>query len=225
MKPQFYFDVEQHIFDPNDPYSYQTNEAWLALRADRITASIAGDLFVNGKHPTGLGADIINKIERRVMQRFTGWIDDEAASYAEKETIRRGIIFEREAAEWYERKTGRKVATCGFVSRGEYLGCSPDRIVLGDDRRLVQFKIPMPQNFLKEVMADGKDHERQCKTELYVCDYLINDLVIYSPELHTGHIREIKRAPEHDRMLLSKMRVAVRHREHATDVIKKLLTV
>ena len=89
----------------------------------------------------------------------------------------------------------------------------------------LQIKIPMPQNFLKEVMADGKDHERQCKTELYVCDYLINDLVIYSPELHTGHIREIKRDPAHDRMLLSKMRVAVRHREHATDVIKKLLTV
>ena len=223
MKPKFYFEIQQHIFDPSDRFNYQTNQDWLDLRADKITASIAGDLFVKGKHKTGLGSDIISTLEKRALQKYTGWIDDESISYSEKDAIKRGIIFEEEAAEWYEKHTGRSVATCGFVQRGQYLGCSPDRIVLGFDRRLLQIKVPMPQNFMKEVMADGEKHVAQCKTELYVCDYLINDLVIYSPELKTGYIREIHRDPEHDKTLLSKMRVAIKYQQELYAKIDSLL--
>ena len=217
MKPKFYLEVQQHIFDPNDKFNYQTNQDWLNLRADRITASIAGDLFVKGKHITGLGSGIIEKLERRAMQKFSGWIDDESLTYSEKDAIKRGIVYEDEAAQWYEKHTGRTVATCGFVERGKYLGCSPDRIVIGFDRRLLQIKVPMPQNFIKEVMAEGKDHIAQCKTELFVCDYLVNDLLIYSPELQTGYIRHVERDPEHDKILLSKMRVAIKYRQQVYD--------
>jgi len=220
--PIFHFDLKQYLFDPNDPYNYQANEEWLALRADRITASVAGDLFVNGKSASGLGANIIDKLERRVMQRYSGWIDDDSLSFQEKEAVRRGIIYEREAMEWYSRKTGRRLMNCGFVQRGQFLGCSPDSVVEGE-RRLVQCKIPMPQNFIREVMAQGKDHLAQCKTELYVSDFEVNDLLIYSPELKLGWIREITRDPIHDRTLLSKVRVAVKHQRNCIDVVEKLM--
>lgn len=223
MKPKFFFDVQQHIFNPENIYEYQTNQDWLDLRSDKITASIAGDLFVKGKHRTGLGSNIIATLERRALQKYSSWIDDEGISYSEKDAIKRGIVYEQEAAEWYEKKTNRSVATCGFVQRGQYLGCSPDRIVLGDDRRLVQIKVPMPQNFMKEIMADGESHVDQCKVELYVCDYLINDLVIYSPELKTGYIREIHRDPEHDKILLSRMRIAIKYQQELYKKIESLL--
>ena len=223
MKPKFYFDIQQYIFDPSDRSNYQSDPRWLNLRSDRITASISGDLFVKGKHKTGLGSEIISTLEKRALQKYTGWIDDTSVAYSEKDAIKRGIIYEQEAAEWYEKHTKRSVANCGFVGRGQFLGCSPDRIVLGFDRRLLQIKVPMPQNFMKEVMADGEKHVAQCKTELYVCDYLVNDLLIYSPELKTGYIREIHRDPEHDKTLLSKMRVAVKYQQELYDKIESLL--
>lgn len=227
-KPKFYFDIPQHIFDPNDPYNYQTNDEWLSLRKDRITASMAGSLFVSGKSSSGLGVDIIDKLERRVMQKYSGWIDDDAMSWQEKEAVKRGIVYEQMAADWYSYKTGRTLVSCGFVERGEYLGCSPDRIVSMVDstiKRLVQIKIPMPHNFIKEVMAEGKTHVAQCKTELYVCDFDFNDLVIFSPELQTGYIREIPRDQEHDKTLLSKMRVAIHHKHKAESIVEKLLEI
>lgn len=211
MKPKFYFELPQHIFDPSDPYNYQTNPEWLEIRADRITASFAGELIVDGKTKDGLGKTIKKRLNKRIMQRYTGWIDDEAASWAEKEAIRRGIIFEDEAAKWYSRVKGWQVAPCGFVERGSYLGCSPDRIVVSETGpRLLQIKVPMPENYLEKIIDDGHlEYVPQCKTELFVCDFEVEDLLIYSPELKTGEIIEIKRDKEFDKKLLSKTHSAV----------------
>lgn len=224
-KPKFYFDVQQHIFDKDNPYNYQTSEKWLSLRADKLTASYADGLIAAGKHPSGLGTKILEVLNKRIMECYSGWRDDASMSISGQEAVMRGICLEQEAADWYSRKTGRELVPCGFVSRGQYLGCSPDRICvdMSDKRRLVQIKIPMPHNFTKEIMAEGASHVPQCKMELFVCDFHVNDLVIYSPELKTGYIREIERDQDFDRNLLSRMRFAVRYQEEAHEKIKRLL--
>lgn len=215
MIPKFDFELEQHLFDPSDPYNFQTNPDWLEIRADRITASYAEELMVDGKTQDGLGKTIRKRLNKRVMQRYTGWVDDDAASWAEKEAIRRGIIFEREAIAWYSQMTGRKVVPCGFVTRGLYLGCSPDGIVVEtDERRMVQIKIPMPENYPEKIIDDGHmEYVPQVKMELFVCDFNISDLVIYSPELQAGEIIPIERDREFDKKILSKMRRAVQYQD------------
>lgn len=222
MKPKFYFGIEQHIFDPSDPYNYQTDPEWLDIRANRITASFASELMASGKGPYGLGSSICKRLNKRAMQRYTGWIDDTAASLSEKEAVRRGVIYEREARDWYSRMTGRQVVTCGFVSRGAYLGCSPDAIVIGEDRRMAQIKVPMPENYPSKIISDGYlEYVPQVKMELYVCDFYVSDLVIYSPELRAGEIIQIDRDNDFDGKLLSKMRCAVQYQEQIDKKIQE----
>jgi hypothetical protein len=223
MKPKFYFDLQQHIFDPENRFNYQTNPDWLELRADRFTASNAADLLSKGKDADGLSKTLKSLINSRAMQNRTGWIDDSAVSYSEKECITRGLVYEDEARKWYQRKTGRTVVECGFVERGSYIGCSPDGLVV-DELRTVQIKIPMPKNFIDDIMKDGwKKYEAQCHFERFVCCFKTADLVIYSPELQTGKIIEIPADPEFDRSILSKIRSAVKYRDAANAAIDELL--
>jgi hypothetical protein len=222
MKPKFYFDLQQHIFDPNNRFNYQTNPDWLELRADRFTASNAADLLSKGKDADGLSKSIKTLINSRTMQNRTGWIDDSAVSYSEKECITRGRVYEDEARKWYERQTGRSVVECGFVERGSYIGCSPDGLVV-DELRTVQIKIPMPANFVNAILNGWKDYVPQCHFERFVCCFKVADLVIYSPELQTGKIIEIPADPEIDQNILSKIRSAVKYRNAANAAIDELL--
>ena len=222
MKPNFYWDIPQHIFDPADPYNFQTNEEWLALRADRLTASFAKDLLADEKGSTGLGKVIKKRIGKRIMQRYSGWIDDECMSWAEKENVRRGIVFEPEARARYSAVPGFNVTECGYVERGSYIGCSPDGLVL-EHKRNVQIKIPAPENYVACVSGEWKEYEKQCKMELFVCDNDVSDLVIYSPELQAGEIISIKRDPAIDAKILSKTRLAVKYQEESDKTIRRIL--
>lgn len=212
MKPKFYFDLQQHIFDPNNRFNYQTNQDWLELRADRFTASNAKDLLSNGKDKDGLSKTIKKIINSRAMQNLTGWIDDSAISYSEKECITRGLVYEEEARKWYEQQTGRKIVECGFVERGKYIGCSPDGLVI-DELRTVQIKIPMPANFVDAILNGWEDYVPQCHFERFVCCFKVSDLVIYSPELRTGKIIEIPADQKIDLAILLKLRTAINYRD------------
>lgn len=222
MIPNFHYDVKQHLFDPANPYEYQTNPEWLDMRADRFTASHADELLVSGKDKDGLGKTIKTLINNRVMQRLTGWIDDSAVSWQEKEAVRRGIIYEDEARKWYERQTGLKVVECGFVERGEYIGCSPDGLV-PEQKRMIQIKIPMPVNFINMLHSEAKEFTSQCEMELFVCDYEQNDLVVYSPELGVGRIFPVKRNKDTDAKILSKMRAAAQYRDKTIQMISNVI--
>ena len=222
MKPKFNFDLQQHIFDPNNRFNYQTNPEWLELRADRFTASNAADLLSKGKDKDGLSKTIKKLINSRAMQNRTGWIDDSAMSYSEKEAVTRGLVYEEEARQWYQRQTGRTVVECGFVERGQYLGCSPDGLVC-DELRTVQIKIPMPANFVDAILSGWEDYVPQCHFERFVCCFKVADLVIYSPELRTGKIIEIPADPKIDQNILSKMRDAVKYRDTVNIALDELL--
>lgn len=223
MKPKFYFDLQQHIFDPENRFNYQTNQEWLTLRADRFTASNAAELLSQGKDADRLSKSIKTLINSRAMQNRTGWIDDSAMSYTEKECVTRGLVYEDEARKWYEWKTGRSVVECGFVERGAYIGCSPDGLVT-DGLRTVQIKIPMPANFVHAILNGWKEYVPQCHFERFVCKFKVADLVIYSPELRTGKIIEIPADPDVDREILSKIRTAVKYRDMANDALDNLLS-
>lgn len=213
MKPKFYFDVQQHIFDPENPWNYQTNEDWLELRKDRLTASLANDLLAKGRSADGLSNTIKKIINKRVMQFYTTWVDDECVSYSDKEELVRGLVYEQEAREWYESVTGDKVTECGFVERGQYLGCSPDGLIM-HKRRTLQIKIPMPANYISKCM-DWSEYNNQCQTETFVCDFDDADLLIYSPELGVGKIINIPPDNSVKLRLLSQTRVAIDYRARA----------
>lgn len=222
MKPKFYFELQQHFFDPNNHFNYQTNPDWLAIRAERFTGSTAKEFLSKGKDKDGLSKSIKKQINSRVMQSKTGWIDDSAVSYSEKECVVRGLAYEDEARKWYESQTGRTVIECGFVERGSYIGCSPDGLVV-DELRTVQIKIPMPANFV-EAILDYSEYLPQCHFERFVCQFKASDLVIYSPELQTGKIIEVPADPDIDKEILSKLRAAVRYQNTVKEEIDKLLS-
>lgn len=222
MKPKFYFDVEQHIFDVTDKFNFQTSPEWLELRANRLTASFASELLAKGKSSDGLGKSIKKRLAKRLMQKWTGWVDDESVSWQDKEAVLRGIQYESEALEWYQLTTGRNTVPCGFVERGKYLGCSPDSFVVdGEGIAMAQIKIPMPGNFIDAIM-DYSEYISQIEMELFVCDLEKSDLVIYSPELKTGKIIPVRRNRDTDREILSKMKAAVRFQRAVTKEINRL---
>lgn len=221
-KPKFYFDIVQHIFDPVDPFQFQASQEWLNLRANRITASYAKDLLSNGRTSDGLGKSIKKLIGKRLMGLWTGWVDDSAISFQEKECVLRGLAYERQALEWYSTKTGKDVVPCGFISRGKYIGCSPDGLVIGNELKMVQVKIPMPGNF-PDAIEDYDDHIAQIEMELFVADLQDSDLLIYSPELGIGKIIPVKRNPRTDTKILSKLKDSIRYQRKRINEIEGLM--
>lgn len=117
----------------------QTNPEWLAARREHITASTMKDFLGfdrSGKKP---GAGFKKVIKRLIAEHF-GWAEAEA-TWNEKASIKRGLVFERRAVELFEQETGLKIKTdIGFVSDtidDVAFGYSPDGYVEDENGKIV----------------------------------------------------------------------------------------
>ena len=96
--------------------------------------------------------------------------------------MQHGIDTEDEARLAYELKAWQHVEEIGFVSKGDYMGCSPDGLI--GDNGGVEIKCPQPQthlSYLLDISKLVKAYHWQTQGFLWVTGREWIDLVSYCP--------------------------------------------
>jgi hypothetical protein len=108
----------------------------------------------------------------------------------QSEHMRRGMIEEAEAVEWYEFDTGTSTKSIGFVTNDEgTLGCSPDRLV-GDDG-LLEVKCLSDKEHV-QALCEGRINIRfrpQLQGQIYISERQWVDILLWHRVLPCRVIR------------------------------------
>jgi len=146
----------------------QKTPAWDAIRAGKITGSVAKKLVTpTGKLSTQYKAEIGRIIAEEQKWQEPEWI---------KPTywMERGINLEAEARGWFQVQTGLRVTECGFMEHSSGLaGCSPDGYVEQDGHIIpVELKCPKPSSHIMWYLEGGlpKDHIGQCHFNMVIAE-------------------------------------------------------
>ncbi len=167
----------------------QRTPEWFALRAGKLTASLAHvpAMQGRGKAPSTTRRDLIFKL---ALERINGAaLEDDFKGNADTE---RGKGLEQEALAAYEARTGHLLTPVGFVYRDDLpIGCSPDGALTdsgGDGIFLggVDAKCPRPANhdaYRTDPSLLVADYEAQIAHTLLVTAAPWWDLCSYCPQM------------------------------------------
>lgn len=159
----------------------QRSEAWFALRAGRVTGSVAADVCAALKSGKGEAASRRNLRVRLALERI---VVRPLESAFQSPAMLAGIEREPLALAAYEAQTGHEVKACGFLAHTDLpIGASPDGIV-GDWLGAVEVKCCQPPAHLEFLRAteppDG--YLKQCVHLLLLTGLPWVDLVYWSPD-------------------------------------------
>jgi hypothetical protein len=157
----------------------QRSEEWFAIRAGKITASVASKLVTpTGKRSVQYRGEIARVIaEARGLQepellKPTYWME-------------RGVDMEDEARAWFEVETGLATEVVGFIESDDHLsGFSPDCIT-AQGTIAVELKCPKPSTHIQWLM-DGilpKEHLGQCHFGMAITGARYTYFMSYCPEI------------------------------------------
>jgi hypothetical protein len=165
----------------------QKTPEWFALRAGKLTASVAHVITMQGRTK---GSESTTRRDLRVqiaLERVTGQPDEPI--FKGNADTERGNALEAEALAAYEARTGTLLSPVGFVYRDDLpIGCSPDGAVLDGDTFTggVDVKAPRPSNHLAYLRDPSKlvaDYEAQVAHTLLVTGAPWWDLASYCPQM------------------------------------------
>ena len=155
----------------------QRSPEWYALRAGKITASVASKLVT----PTGKLSTTYRSEIGRILAESLGWQEPEPM--IQTYWMERGTELEAEARRWFTVETGLAVREVGFIeSDGGLSGFSPDAIaehyedVEGEWQNYwripVEIKVPKPSTHIKWFLEGGmpKEHKAQVHFGLAITD-------------------------------------------------------
>jgi hypothetical protein len=157
----------------------QRTPEWDAMRAGKITGSVASKLVT----PTGKPSAQAKSEIGRIIAESEGWQPPEFL----KPTfwMERGVKMEIEARNWFQIETGLKVTECGFIEHDSGLaGFSPDGYIMDGDVLIpVEFKCPKPSTHVTYLLEDGipKTHIGQCHFGLAITDAPYMYFMSYCP--------------------------------------------
>lgn len=149
-------------------YIPQRSGEWFQLRKNRMTASNADKLLTTRKLKTYIS---------KIIADDTGCPPNE--------WMLRGIELEPIAKARYELETGNIVDDIGFITYGDYAGCSPDGLIRGQ-RKGIEIKCPKDETFEKVLVQNYLDEKyyAQIQMNMLITGYDSWDYVVYtdSPE-------------------------------------------
>ena len=149
-----------------ESFDISTNPEWLQLKRGYLGASTAHDFLSDSQKVSALKrtkawaemsmadkkaklaeipleerlGEACKKLAYRILaERRTSWTEPEP-TWAEKTSIKRGLIFEKPAVEIYKKIEGltdENLADVLFIRNGDLMGFSPDKLVLNGDKRIV----------------------------------------------------------------------------------------
>lgn len=116
------------------------------------------------------------------------WALGETCTMEPSGWMSRGTELEDLAARWYAYDREVDVRKVGFVVRDDgMVGCSPDRVVGSDLRRLLEIKCPSAANHVAHMLDGGRgiadEYRLQLQGELLVCEAESVDIISYNPAL------------------------------------------
>ena len=171
----------------------QRSDAWFALRAGRLTGSLADALLAERKRGTGELAVRRDARRKLVVERLTGI---PAADSAKSAAMQHGIDTEAAAFRAYEARTGQMVRRAGFLAHTDLMvGASPDGYV-GDFTGVLELKCPDSATHLDYLQANElpAEYRGQVIHTLWLSgaqwvDFMSYDDRFIAPELRTFLIR------------------------------------
>lgn len=159
----------------------QRSEAWFAIRAGRLTGSVAADMLATLKSG-GEPASRRDLRTRIVVERLTGRPQEDGYLNAD---MQRGIDLEPAARAAYEARTGLLVEQSGFLAHVDLpIGCSLDGHV-GDFEGIVELKAPRSARHLAYLRAGSvpAEHVPQIAHNLFVSGAAWCDFVSFDPTM------------------------------------------
>lgn len=159
----------------------QRSDEWFAARAGRLTGSCAHIIYAK---PRKGSPESVQRRDLRValaLERLTGKTLEET-EYLGRD-VERGVEREAEARAAYEARTGRLVATVGFLAHPELMiGVSPDGLV---DEGGLELKCPKPAIQLQRIRENvvPEDYTYQILHGLFVTGLPWWEFVSYCPAL------------------------------------------
>lgn len=199
----------------------QRTPAWRHARLGRFTGSKMSELMVKGRSKEVFGKTALAYIERVASERLLlkGVIDNDEAWEAYSQLVdisnrymRHGTEWEDDARQAYERLTKTTTHQVGFITKDDYLGASPDAVILNEDGTasgIVEIKCPLPATHMHymryisdsdTLKKEKPEYWYQMQTEMLVTGSTHGDFVSFCPflrhPLHIVHIEADKEAQE-----------------------------
>jgi hypothetical protein len=163
-------------------YCEQGSDEWLRLRAGRIGGTSCAELLVNGRSENGLGAGAKTLVYRKAAEHITG----PEESYM-NDAMARGVALEPVARRRYEDATFTSVEEVGYISKGDFLGVSPDGIIgfrgASCNSGGIEIKCPGPAEFVRymDTRVIKKEYYYQCQWAMYLTGAGWWDFVYFHP--------------------------------------------
>lgn len=161
MKPIIHRDIIQY------------SDEWWTIREKRMTTSMAQAIASCGK---GLETYI-----SKIMAEYYSTAPKESKKNFSNNHTDRGLSLEEEAGTIYSFENNIKIEKIGFVTLGDYIGCSPD--LFADEDGLTEIKCPSDEVYFKLLMTEKIDTKYiwQCQAQMMTCRKEWNDLTFYNP--------------------------------------------
>lgn len=157
----------------------QGTQEWLNLRMGKITGTRLKELMAK---------DNLGLIDEMIAEINTGKIEPMFENFAMKQGTER----EPFAREHYQRISGNSVTEVGFITSDEmeYLGCSPDGVILLETGEIggLEIKCPQPKNYAKYLRQNQIPNEYKYQVYNYfICmpNMAWLDFVAFNPDFES----------------------------------------
>lgn len=170
----------------------QRSDAWRSLRLGRPTASNFGKIVTPKK--CELSKSAADYGLRLVAERLLNMTSE---SSIDNPWMERGVMMEADAVRHYEFTYDVQTCPVGFITTDDgTLGCSPDRLVLGDKRAAVEIKCQAPHIHLGYMLNGTDEHYTpQVQGQLLIAELDWVDLFSYHPMMPATLIRTKRDEP------------------------------
>ena len=188
----------------------QRSDVWFEIRANKLTASSADKIVTNG---VGL--------KTYCYELVAEFLSKEKPEQIPNENILRGVELEEQAATYCSLLTGQNWQEIGFVEVNNHVGCSPDRVVLEDDKisKILEIKCPNNKNFLELLVTQNipKNYISQMNFQMMCCEVEKATFFSYNQNIYPYYfMREINR----DEELIAKIKKGI---DDGTNLIKEII--
>lgn len=169
----------------------QGSEAWLHLRLGIPTASNFAKIVTPKKCELSKGA--VDYALRLVAERL---LNATSESSIENPWMQRGKDLEPMAVQQYEFTHDAQTVPVGFITTDDgAIGCSPDRLVLGDARVALEVKCPSPHVHLGYLLnGTDDDYKPQVQGQIYVAELDHAELYSFHERMPPALIRNTRDA-------------------------------
>lgn len=188
----------------------QRSDEWFAIRENKLTASNADKIATNG---TGL--------KTYCWELVSEALSKEKPEQIQNENILRGVTLEEQAATYCSLITGLNWEEIGFVEVNDFLGCSPDRAIIGEDgkiSKILEIKCPNNKNFLELLITDEipKNYVWQVHFQMLCCELDKATFFSYNQNIYPYYfMKEVNR----DEEMIAKLQKGI---EDGTKLIKQI---